>query len=155
MQVSFCCKKLLAQAKPLSDNVITINTKVDAFCYSPLATRFRYLLLALPLSLFPMALSKINRRVKSNPDTGFGTQVGSIGDRFINRDGSFNLRKTGWPFWKRMSIYSFLLELSWSKFPAGHHRLLFLVNLFFTSIYAAGGPASAARICRNNRSGAK
>jgi inward rectifier potassium channel len=82
-----------------------------------------------------MALSKINGRVKSNPDTGFGTQAGSIGDRFINRDGSFNLRKTGWPFWKRMSVYSFLLELSWLKFLLVTISFYFLVNLFFSLIY--------------------
>ncbi len=82
-----------------------------------------------------MALSKINSRVRSNPDTGFGTQAGRIGDRFINRDGSFNLRKTGWPFWKRMSFYSFLLELSWPKFLLVIISFYFLVNLFFTCLY--------------------
>ncbi|HET7897054.1 MAG TPA: ion channel [Flavisolibacter sp.] len=82
-----------------------------------------------------MATSKINRRVKSNPDTGFGTQAGSIGGRFINRDGSFNLRKTGWPFWKRVSVYSYLLELSWSKFLAVIILFYVLANFFFTGLY--------------------
>lgn len=82
-----------------------------------------------------MATSKINRQIKSNPDTGFGTQAGSIGGRFINRDGSFNLRKTGWPFWKRMSLYSYLMELSWFHFLLAIILFYFLVNLVFTGIY--------------------
>jgi inward rectifier potassium channel len=82
-----------------------------------------------------MASTKINTRIKANPDTGFGTQAGSIGGRFINRDGSFNLRKTGWPFWKRMSVYSYLLELSWLQFLAVIVLFYTLVNLFFSLLY--------------------
>ena len=82
-----------------------------------------------------MAASKINKRIKSNPDTGFGTQASSIGGRFINRDGSFNLRKTGWPFWKRMSLYSYLLELSWLQFLLVIIVFYFLVNILFSVFY--------------------
>lgn len=86
-----------------------------------------------------MATGKINSKVKQNPDTGFGTQAGNIGGRFINRDGSFNLRKTGWPFWKRNSLYSFLLELSWLKFLLVIVLFYFLVNVLFTTIYLLVG----------------
>ena len=40
-----------------------------------------------------MAASKINPESTANPDTGLGAQAGSIGGRFINRDGSFNIQK--------------------------------------------------------------
>lgn len=86
-----------------------------------------------------MASNKINKRIKSNPDTGFGTQAGSIGGRFINRDGTFNLRKTGWPFWKRVSMYSFLLELSWLRFLLVIILFYFLVNILFTTLYVLVG----------------
>lgn len=86
-----------------------------------------------------MATSKINGRVKSNPDTGFGTQAGHIGGRFINRDGSFNLRKTGWPIWKRISVYSYLLETSWLKFLTIILLFYFLAAVFFTSLYVLTG----------------
>lgn len=86
-----------------------------------------------------MATSKINRRVKANPDTGFGTQASRIGGRFINRDGSFNLRKTGWPLWRRMSIYSYLLELSWLRFLGVIVLFYLLTNLFFTACYLLAG----------------
>lgn len=86
-----------------------------------------------------MASSKINRRIKSNPDTGFGTQAGSIGGRYINRDGSFNLRKTGWPFWKRISLYSYILELSWLQFLLVIVVFYFLANIFFSALYLMAG----------------
>lgn len=86
-----------------------------------------------------MATSKINSRIKSNPDTGFGTQVGQIGGRFINRDGSFNLRKTGLPAWKRVSLYSYMLEIPWLKFLGIIVLFYFLAAIFFTSLYILTG----------------
>ena len=86
-----------------------------------------------------MAISKINSSIKSNPDTGFGTQGGQIGGRFINRDGSFNIRKTGLPAWKRISIYSYLLEISWLKFLTFIILFYFLAGLFFTILYVLVG----------------
>lgn len=86
-----------------------------------------------------MATSKVNKRIKSNPDTGFGTQAGNIGGRFINRDGSFNIRKTGWPLWKRISIYSYLLEISWLKFMSIIILFYFLAGVFFTFLYLLVG----------------
>jgi inward rectifier potassium channel len=86
-----------------------------------------------------MATSKINRRSKANPDTGFGTQASSIGGRFVNRDGTFNLRKTGLPFWKRISIYSYLIALSWPQFILVIVLFYFLVNLLFTAVYVLIG----------------
>ena len=41
-----------------------------------------------------MALSKkqIDPLLKTNNDTGFGINAANYGGRFINRDGTFNLR---------------------------------------------------------------
>src|SRR5690349_14813988 len=53
-----------------------------------------------------MALGKkINSIFTSNNDTGFGTSATSFGGRFINKDGSFNLRKEGLPFWDKLSLF--------------------------------------------------
>ncbi len=79
--------------------------------------------------------AKLNSRSQSNPDTGFGTQAARIGGRFLNKDGSFNLRKTGWSYFKRVSFYSYLLELSWPLFMAAIVACYLLINLAFTSIY--------------------
>jgi inward rectifier potassium channel len=49
------------------------------------------------------ATQQINPIPRLNDDTGFGT-IGNInGGRFINRNGTYNLRKKGWPFWQRYS----------------------------------------------------
>lgn len=80
-----------------------------------------------------MAGSKINPFSKSNPDTGFGSQPNSFGGRFVNKDGSFNLKKEGWPLLKRVSFYSYLLELSWIKFLG----IIFISYLFINSIFTA------------------
>lgn len=81
-----------------------------------------------------MARSKINPDVKLNNDTGFGNQD-NVGGRFVNKDGSFNLKKQGWPFLKRVSFYSYLLELSWLQFFAFIFLFYFLVNIIFTAIF--------------------
>jgi inward rectifier potassium channel len=82
-----------------------------------------------------LANSKINPGSKSNPDTGFGVQATNIGGRFVNKDGSFNLRKVGLPLLKRVSFYSWLLELSWVKF-LGIIVLFYLgINVIYTSVY--------------------
>lgn len=86
-----------------------------------------------------MSTSKINSRIKSNPDTGFGTQAGQIGGRFINRDGSYNLRKTGSPAWKRVSVYSFMMEIPWIKFLSIIMLFYFMAGLFFTFLYLLVG----------------
>jgi len=55
---------------------------------------------------------------KINNDTGFGSNANNYGGRFINRDGSFNLKKEGLPFWDRFSIYHNMQNLPAWKFIA-------------------------------------
>src|SRR5215211_5572031 len=86
-----------------------------------------------------MASRRINPSSKSNPDTGFGTQPGQIGGRFLNKDGSFNLRKEGSSFLRRSSFYSYLLELSWLQFLGIIILFYLLINLVFTIIYLLVG----------------
>ena len=87
-----------------------------------------------------MALPKINPFSKSNPDTGFGNQAGQMGGRFVNKDGSFNVKKTGVSFWRRSSIYSYLLELYWVKFLLLIIGCYLVVNILFTGFYHWLGP---------------
>jgi inward rectifier potassium channel len=80
-----------------------------------------------------MARGKINPGSKSNNDTGFGQT--NIGGRFVNKDGSFNLKKQGWPYLKRVSFYSWLLELSWLKFLGIICLSYLAINAIFTGFY--------------------
>lgn len=82
-----------------------------------------------------MATFKINPFSKANPDTGFGTKASQIGGRFINKDGTFNLLKTGWPWYRRISLYSLLMEYSWGRFIGAVVVVYLLVNLLFAFVY--------------------
>ena len=73
--------------------------------------------------------------LKVNNDTGFGTNPNSYGGRFVNRDGTFNLRKEGIAIWDRFSLYHTMLNL-----PAWQFMLVLLgfylgINLIFTILY--------------------
>jgi len=83
-----------------------------------------------------MALSKkIDPYIKPNNDTGFGTNASSYGGRFINRDGTFNIRKEGVPFMDRFSIFHHMLTLPRWKFVTVILLFYIIINLLFGSIY--------------------
>lgn len=86
-----------------------------------------------------MSINAPGPEARANPDVGLGTQANRIGGRFINKDGSFNVRKTGIPIWKRISTYSYLLELSWPQFILIIVLFYTLANLFFTTVYVLVG----------------
>jgi len=97
-----------------------------------------------------MAL-RINPFSKINNDTGFGSSSsGSVG-RFVNKDGSFNLRKEGRPYWERMSLYHFMLNLSPLKFFSAILLFFFSINLIYTSIYLALGAHEFVGIMGHSR----
>lgn len=83
--------------------------------------------------------AKINPSVQTNPDTGFGVQANQLGDRFVNKDGSFNITKQGLTVWKRMSLYSSLLELPTLPFIGVILLFYIMMNLVFTVLYLLGG----------------
>lgn len=87
------------------------------------------------MTFFP----KVNPFSKANPDTGFGIQADRIGGRFINKDGSFNLKKDGLPWWKRISVYSYLMELPRWKFTSFIVLFYLTVNVVFTCLYLLAG----------------
>jgi inward rectifier potassium channel len=85
------------------------------------------------------SIKKINPFSKSNPDTGFGVQPNQLGERFVNKDGSFNIRKRGLPFMKRVSPYSYLLSLRWPQFLLFIFLFYLCINLIFTFFYFLAG----------------
>src|ERR1700712_5005718 len=87
-----------------------------------------------------MSLHKrVNPSLKINNDTGFGSNASSYGGRFINRDGTFNLRKEGLPFWTRFSIYHSMLNLPRWKFIGVIILFYFCINLLYTTLYLFAG----------------
>ncbi|MCD6062869.1 MAG: irk [Flavipsychrobacter sp.] len=74
-------------------------------------------------------------KFKNIDNTGFSTSNNTEGGRLSNKDGSINLRKTGIPFWKRVSLYHMLLRLSRWKFLLSVFLFYTIMNLLFASIY--------------------
>ncbi|HTE12645.1 MAG TPA: ion channel [Chitinophagaceae bacterium] len=80
-------------------------------------------------------LKRVNPSLKVNNDTGFGSNASDYGGRFINRDGSFNLRKEGMPFWERFSVYHSMLHMPTWKFVVLIIVFYLVINLLYTIIY--------------------
>jgi inward rectifier potassium channel len=71
---------------------------------------------------------------------GFGSVVAQRSrQRFVNRDGSFNVRRTGLAFWPSLSPYHLLLTVSWGKFLSLMTLSFVLLNAGFALAYLACG----------------
>jgi inward rectifier potassium channel len=82
---------------------------------------------------------KISPFLKTNNDTGFGSNASSYGGRFINRNGTFNLRKDGVSFFKKISVYQKMINLSKWKFIITIILFYLIINLLFTTFYLLAG----------------
>ena len=86
-----------------------------------------------------MANRRISSFIKANNDTGFSNKADTGTNRFVNKDGSYNLRKTGLGIINRFSVFQFMLTIPRWKF-IGIILLFFTVmNLGFTCIYYVVG----------------
>lgn len=92
-----------------------------------------------------MALRKrVNPVSRSTADTGFGTNASNYGGRFINKDGTFNIRKKGLPFWETNSLYITMLNMPSWKFFGVIVLFYIIVNLIFAGIFYAIGVQNLA-----------
>ena len=83
---------------------------------------------------------KVNPFLKTNNDTGFGSNANSYGGRFINKDGTFNLRREGSTYFNRFSVYQRMLNLPTWKFIGVILIFYFVINLLFSVSYLVIGP---------------
>lgn len=76
-------------------------------------------------------------------DLGFGSVVaGRSRLRFLNQDGSFNVERTGLPFFTSLNLYHIVLTMTWPTFLGIVLALYFLSNIVFGSLYALIGDGS-------------
>ena len=79
----------------------------------------------------------------ANRDLGFGEVVSRTAHkRFLNRDGSFNVRRDGTSLIGSKSLYHFCLNSPWSIFLLMMFSIYMFVNLFFGLSYFACGPGA-------------
>jgi inward rectifier potassium channel len=55
--------------------------------------------------------------------------------RLLNKDGSFNSRRTGLPFWETFNFYHYMVGVSWFKFSFIVFSGYILLNLLFAVVY--------------------
>lgn len=74
-------------------------------------------------------------------DLGFGARVAQQARaRLLNQDGSFNVVRTGLPFWRTLSAYHALLTMSWLRFFSLIAFAYLAVNVIFAGAYLLCGP---------------
>ena len=74
-------------------------------------------------------------------DLGFGSVVSRESrQRLLNRDGSFNVKRTGFRFWSSFSPYHALLRMPWWQFFGLTAVVYLAVNATFAAAYLACGP---------------
>jgi inward rectifier potassium channel len=80
---------------------------------------------------------------EEDKDLGFGSKVvGESRLRFINRDGTFNVARTGIRRFSTLNLYHFLLTMSWKKFLLLVLLLYFVSNVVFGWFYTSLGAAA-------------
>jgi inward rectifier potassium channel len=74
-------------------------------------------------------------------DLGFGTVAARESrERFLNRDGTFNVRRKGIRFGAALSLYHSMLTMSWPRFLGTLATGYMAGNVFFALCYIACGP---------------
>jgi len=74
---------------------------------------------------------------EADRDLGFGSKVATESRlRFLNRDGTFNVQRTGIRQTSTLNLYHFLLTMSWTQFLGLVLLLYFLSNIFFGLFYS-------------------
>ena len=82
---------------------------------------------------------KLVEAEENRKDLGFGTQVSGNDTRLLNRDGSFNVERTGGTFWSRLNVFNRLVVCSWGRFFAVVLTFYLLLNFIFAEIYEIVG----------------
>lgn len=72
---------------------------------------------------------------KKYNDLGLGVKETSGVYRTLNKDGTFNVRKTNVPFLERINFFHSLVSMPWPRFLGLILLGYFVINIFFASIY--------------------
>lgn len=87
----------------------------------------------------PAVLRKRPVKAASSSDLGFSTKVTEGVNRMLNRDGTFNVKRTGLPLIQSSNMYHRLITMSWWNFNVMVIFSYLIVNLSFASIYYSIG----------------
>lgn len=92
----------------------------------------------MPTRRRPPALTEEETR-----DLGFGAVVSRESRRrLLNKNGTFNVERTGLRFWRSLSLYNALLTMGWPRFLLALAATYVAANAIFAAAYLACGPAA-------------
>lgn len=80
-------------------------------------------------------LKKINSKAKTDKNSGFGTNAGSYGGRFVNKNGTPNMEKRGMNLLSRISWYHTMIDMANWKFMLILFGFYISINFVFAIIY--------------------
>jgi inward rectifier potassium channel len=86
---------------------------------------------------------------KQSQDPGLGEKYFRHTKRIINKDGSFNVIKTGGDF-SSINAYHYLINVTWIKFLFVVFSGFILVNLFFAVLYQIAGIENLSNAASND-----
>jgi inward rectifier potassium channel len=84
-------------------------------------------------------------RKEDSRELGLGSDARNS-ERMLNKDGNFNLRRTGQSLRKRISVYHDLIDMRWSLFFILIFGFYFIINLVFAIFYYMMGTEHLAGI---------
>ncbi|PCE63320.1 ion channel [Sediminicola luteus] len=82
-------------------------------------------------------------------DLGLGTKEDIGGYRAINKDGSFNVKKVGVPFFERLNFFHALITMPWTHFLGFILMGYFIINILFATAYTLIGVENLTGITPN------
>jgi inward rectifier potassium channel len=83
--------------------------------------------------------AKFFRQLREVVDTGFSANVSFEGDRLLEKDGTFNVKKEGLGRLERFDLFHALISMSWPLFLLVMFAGYVAVNLIFAGLYIAVG----------------
>lgn len=93
--------------------------------------------------MFKFARNHAARELDDSRDLGFGSFVSETSrNRLLNRDGSFNVRRTGLRVFGSLNLYHWLLNLQWLRLVGLVIVIYLAVNLLFATAYFLCGPGA-------------
>ncbi len=79
--------------------------------------------------------SKTGNKTEDIRELGFGSKTTAQTSRLINHDGSFNIDRKERSWFGSISIYHYLISMSWLKFNGIVLIYFLIINLIFASLY--------------------
>lgn len=80
-------------------------------------------------------LKKINAQAETDKNSGFGTNSNSYGGRFVNKNGTPNVEKTGMHLLRRISWYHTMIDMPTWKFMFVLFSFYIAINFIFAILY--------------------